>query len=638
MKRNQLFAGMTAALMTAVLIIPFSSVIATTLTDVDGHKNQVAIEFLAEYNVVNGNPDGTYLPDNGVNRAELLKLLYETIGFGGDEPTEQCFPDVPLGEWYTKYVCAAKADGFIQGYPDGYFRPAQNVNKVEALKILAMLLGWDLSNVSGEPLFADTSADAWYAPYLQYAKKNNIIEYSGDLYYPADDMIRGEVAESIFRTAAIYYLKKDQYQSGDADTFILTVKADGTEQPVIILPATTTTTTTTTTTSTGACADPEAAIAVVETQLTDNHPQTDTLEIFLRKQPLVEGDTFVTFDGYGESFESTLMEGEEKWFFWVDLFPDAIFMHDTIIATVNTQDCYIEQHDSQLWPVVNDEALWSTDALRDARDAIDELIKRGPIRNNPPVFLPELFIKPPAEPTFGACNADVNARKRALIVYLSKDRWPKYSAIDMYNFLCSQNYVTTVITGDNSADVKDQIENALLAIEAASHSNGGYTNFFFYTISHGFKTGDLLVGDGSTRPLDALSLDWLSSKMGEIAYTNSTRIYSDSFTVVQDSCYSGNATAKHQAQAFIPFVRETAVGWIATSSTSDKVGWFLRSSAKSVYTNALVRCLGSIVPYNDFQACMDGEIQNQLSKSGKTQTPTMNKLTPITTDSVPFLP
>lgn len=196
-----------------------SAVFATHLTDIDGHDNQAAIEFLEENDVIDGNPDGTYLPDTGINRAEILKVLFEVSGDFAEEPTEDCFPDVPKDEWFAKYVCTGEELGYLDGYPDGYFRPGNEVNKVEALKLMAGFLDWDLGSASDEPLFDDTDESAWYAPYLRYAKQLELIEETGDNYEPSESMLRGPVAETVFRTEVVVALEDEAYDVSRLDEF-----------------------------------------------------------------------------------------------------------------------------------------------------------------------------------------------------------------------------------------------------------------------------------------------------------------------------------------------------------------------------------------------------------------------------------
>lgn len=39
---------------------------------------------------------------------------------------ENCFEDVE-DEWFAPYVCYAKEKGWVTGYPDGTFKPENNV-------------------------------------------------------------------------------------------------------------------------------------------------------------------------------------------------------------------------------------------------------------------------------------------------------------------------------------------------------------------------------------------------------------------------------------------------------------------------------------------------------------------------------
>lgn len=106
-----------------------------------------SIEYLAENGVVDGYPDGDFKPWNKINRAEMLKILIEgqMLTWELDELDDplmpfmyddnECFDDVPAGQWYTGYVCYAKDLGIVEGYEGNLFKPDQNVTFVEAMKM-----------------------------------------------------------------------------------------------------------------------------------------------------------------------------------------------------------------------------------------------------------------------------------------------------------------------------------------------------------------------------------------------------------------------------------------------------------------------------------------------------------------------
>lgn len=166
--------------------------------DFDGHQNETAIQYLYDNGIVQGYPDGTFKPDNELNRAELMKIL--VLGAGYDPSTEDynnCFPDV-TDEWFAKYICFAKDQGWVQGYPDGNFAPGVNVNKVEAIKMLLEIFKVDLMEPTADP-YEDTYAASWYGPYIWTAKEVGLLEEDGSNYYPDMDIKRGQISENIYR-------------------------------------------------------------------------------------------------------------------------------------------------------------------------------------------------------------------------------------------------------------------------------------------------------------------------------------------------------------------------------------------------------------------------------------------------------
>lgn len=113
-----------------------------------------SISALQKLGIVQGYENGQFDQNRLVSRAEFLKmaLLADTMDkkltnvygflpvFPGIENVKvdlSCFPDVRATDWFAPYVCWAKKEGVISGYPDGKFNPHQTVNVAEAAKILA---------------------------------------------------------------------------------------------------------------------------------------------------------------------------------------------------------------------------------------------------------------------------------------------------------------------------------------------------------------------------------------------------------------------------------------------------------------------------------------------------------------------
>ncbi len=156
-----------------------------------------SVSSLVDLGVFSGYPDGTFHADWDINRAELLKILIEGQDLTPDSNIyKNCFPDV-ASEWYAPYVCFAKSEGWINGYPDGTFKPGNTVNKVEALKILFNVYQENLvegSTVAELP-YSDLDTSAWYAIYAWKASKLGILqEQVGANFNPSWGRIRGDMA------------------------------------------------------------------------------------------------------------------------------------------------------------------------------------------------------------------------------------------------------------------------------------------------------------------------------------------------------------------------------------------------------------------------------------------------------------
>jgi len=164
--------------------------------DIEGNTYESAVKFVYNRGIVEGYPDGTYKSDQTLNRAELLKVII-TSKFSASEynPYEgdSCFTDVDGTQWYTKFVCFAKSRGIVEGYPDGSFKPSNNVNFVEALKIMMEGMGVDPSSSSG---------GEWYMAYYDSATAHYLVPDELKNQY-SHNFSRGQAAEVIMRILSL---------------------------------------------------------------------------------------------------------------------------------------------------------------------------------------------------------------------------------------------------------------------------------------------------------------------------------------------------------------------------------------------------------------------------------------------------
>lgn len=188
------FCGLLLSLLGATIVH------AGTFSDVpDEHANATAINDLATNGIVIGYEDGTFKPDQTINRAEWLKMLSVGLNLSLKTDASQNFPDVPAEAWFADYVANAASNGIVDGYPDGFFRPEQTVNRVESLKMLLLAGGVTPETPTENPAI-DVLAGEWFASSVSTALSKNIIEIGVTATVdPAADMTRGESAEFLYR-------------------------------------------------------------------------------------------------------------------------------------------------------------------------------------------------------------------------------------------------------------------------------------------------------------------------------------------------------------------------------------------------------------------------------------------------------
>jgi len=76
------------------------------------------IRCLACAGIINGYPDGTFKPNNNVTRGQLSKIVANAAGFS-DPQTIQMFEDVPVGSTFFDFIGRLASRGYIGGYACG---------------------------------------------------------------------------------------------------------------------------------------------------------------------------------------------------------------------------------------------------------------------------------------------------------------------------------------------------------------------------------------------------------------------------------------------------------------------------------------------------------------------------------------
>jgi hypothetical protein len=112
-------------------------------SDIAGHWAEPWMEELYDVGLTSGYPDGTYRPQNEVTRAEMAVFLLKSkhgAGYSPPSATGGAFSDV-VGHWAEDWIEQLAEEGITGGYPDGTYRPNNPVNRAEMAVFLVNAFG-----------------------------------------------------------------------------------------------------------------------------------------------------------------------------------------------------------------------------------------------------------------------------------------------------------------------------------------------------------------------------------------------------------------------------------------------------------------------------------------------------------------
>ena len=103
-----------------------------------------AVNLLGALNVMTGDTEGTFRPNDTISRAEAAKMIYVIRNGGVDDKAAgwtgmTTFSDVASGVWYEGYVNYCASLGIIAGIGGGKFNPSGAVTGVELAKMLLVV-------------------------------------------------------------------------------------------------------------------------------------------------------------------------------------------------------------------------------------------------------------------------------------------------------------------------------------------------------------------------------------------------------------------------------------------------------------------------------------------------------------------
>ena len=143
-----------------------------------------------------GYPDGTFGPGLNMTRAEAAQMFYNLL-VDQDVTAKPVFDDVPEDAWYAEPVNVMAKLGIVKGVGDDMFEPNREITRAE---FTAMAMRFAQGETGGKNIFSDVDEDDWFYEVVVDSIKYGWIEgYPDGTFRPQNLITREEVTTIVNR-------------------------------------------------------------------------------------------------------------------------------------------------------------------------------------------------------------------------------------------------------------------------------------------------------------------------------------------------------------------------------------------------------------------------------------------------------
>lgn len=196
---KKVFKTLAAAFLPTILTVTaFNAHVLANTDDISGHWAETQIKEWANIGYINGYPDGTFLPDNSITRAEFLTLVNKIFKF--ENKTNINFIDVRPDYWAYSEIQKGISAGYVSGDKNGTFRPDDFITRQEAAVIINKLLD-NTEITENKPNFKDAyDIDEWAKNSVDIVYEHGILSgFPNGTYRPKKYMTRAEAVSALKR-------------------------------------------------------------------------------------------------------------------------------------------------------------------------------------------------------------------------------------------------------------------------------------------------------------------------------------------------------------------------------------------------------------------------------------------------------
>lgn len=214
----------TASVVTMCMLFSIMTYTFATPSDAEGHWAVSEIDKWIALQLIQGNEDGKFKPDDSITRAEFITFVNRVFNFV--EKAETPFPDVIKDAWYSDDMSKAFSAGIAKGDDQGDLRPDALLTREEAAVILSRVFSLSVKDTNAVNKFSDTDKiSAWSKDALNaMAGMNYISGREGNKLAPLDNITRAETVKMIDNVMGQLFNKAGTYSNNAKGNLVVNTR------------------------------------------------------------------------------------------------------------------------------------------------------------------------------------------------------------------------------------------------------------------------------------------------------------------------------------------------------------------------------------------------------------------------------
>ena len=124
-----------------------------------------SVKAVFEAGIMEGKNSNTFAPNESMTRAQIVTIFYRLAqAYETGLGKNLKFTDTPKSAWYADYLGWAVRENLVSGYPEGDFRPNAAISRQELAKLIVVFLKYVIADTEGCEALVDSFADAGTFP------------------------------------------------------------------------------------------------------------------------------------------------------------------------------------------------------------------------------------------------------------------------------------------------------------------------------------------------------------------------------------------------------------------------------------------------------------------------------------------